>query len=234
MSGPFSSVVNFSVNEFLQRVEKLTVLQNIKCSCDSGISSLVFPKHHKQSQQTHQLPSTNTTNDITEEFIEKTVFSAYLYASQILSGCNLSILNPNGKSISFEEVNRLAHQKLARSQCKAFSTKDSQSSNHKQDEDEDLRQYLSQKQSGGTKIMDDLDELILDEESDAANLLNVSSSTFNGMRIFDSIGAHQTESFFPVEINGKKKDFHKQAPNWYFSKTKPTLSADRSIRVQKR
>ena len=115
MSGPFSTVVNFSINEFLQRVEKLSALQNIKCLSDSGASSLVFPKHHKQSQQIHQLPTMNTTTTITEQIIEETIYSAYLEASQILSGCNLSILNPNGKYISFEEVNRLAHKKLTRS-----------------------------------------------------------------------------------------------------------------------
>ena len=36
MSGPFSSVVNFSVREFLQRAEKLAVLQRIKYS--SGLN----------------------------------------------------------------------------------------------------------------------------------------------------------------------------------------------------
>ncbi|CAF5197916.1 unnamed protein product, partial [Rotaria magnacalcarata] len=95
MSGPFSTVVNFSINEFLQRVEKLSTLQNIKCLSDSGASSLVFPKHHKQSQQMHQLPTMSTTTTITEQIIEETIYSAYLEAIRILSGCNLSILNLN-------------------------------------------------------------------------------------------------------------------------------------------
>ncbi|CAF1093782.1 unnamed protein product [Rotaria sordida] len=234
MAGPFSTVVNFSINEFLQRVEKLSALQNIKCLSDSGASSLIFPKHHKQSQQIHQLPTMITTTTITEQIIEETVYSAYLEASQILSGCNLSILNPNGKYISFEEVNRLAHQKLTRSQCKTFSKRENQSNSDKQEEDEDLEQYLSQKQSSGTNIMDDLDEPLLDDESGADTFSNVSNSTFNGMQIFDSISTHQTELFFPIEINGEKKYLHKQTANWYFSKTKSSLSSDRSIRVQKK
>jgi hypothetical protein len=234
MSGVFSSVVNFSVNEFLQRVEKLTALQNIKCSSDSNNNNLIFPKHHKQSQQRHQVPAIHTTTTITEKLIEEIVFNAYLEASQILSGCNLSILNPNGKIISFEEVNRLAFQKLSRSQCKAFSKKDHQSNNDKQDEDEDCEEYLSQKQSSGNNIIDDYDESMASDESDADVLPNVSSSTFRGMRIFDSINSYQTETFFPVEVNGQKKLTHKQASNWYFSKTKPTLSSDRSMRVQKK
>ena len=50
MSGPFSSVVNFSVNEFLRRVEKLAVLQSIKCSSGLNTNNLAFPRHHKQSR----------------------------------------------------------------------------------------------------------------------------------------------------------------------------------------
>ncbi|CAF2168973.1 unnamed protein product [Rotaria magnacalcarata] len=234
MSGPFSTVVNFSINEFLQRVEKLSTLQNIKCLSDSGASSLVFPKHHKQSQQMHQLPTMSTTTTITEQIIEETIYSAYLEAIRILSGCNLSILNLNGKCISFEEVNRLAHKKLTRSQCKTFSKRENQSNSDNQGEDEDLEQYLSRKQSSGTNIMDDLDEPLLGDELGADTFSNVSNSTFNGMRIFDSISTHQTELFFPIEINGEKKYLHKQSANWYFSKTKPSLSSDRSIRVQKK
>jgi hypothetical protein len=150
------------------------------------------------------------------------------------SNCLGSKILDTGKIISFEEVNRLAFQKLSRSQCKAFSKKDHQSNNDKQDEDEDCEEYLSQKQSSGNNIIDDYDESMASDESDADVLPNVSSSTFRGMRIFDSINSYQTETFFPVEVNGQKKFMHKQAANWYFSKTKPTLSSDRSMRVQKK
>ncbi|CAF0919561.1 unnamed protein product [Adineta ricciae] len=231
MSGPFSTVVNFSIDEFLQRVGKLSALQTIKFSADSGTNGLVFPRHHKQSQQAHQLPPVNTTTTITEKLIEETVYSAYLQANRILSGCNLSILNPDGKIVSFEEVNRLAHQKLTRSQCKTYIKRNTQSDSDKQEE-EDLEEYLSQKRTNGTDMMNDLDEVMSDDELDNEIFSNVSNSTFHGMRIFDSIYTHQNESFFPMEVNGEKKFMHKQTANWYFSKTKSTLSSDRSIRVQ--
>ena len=50
MSWSFSSVVNFSVNEFLRRVEKLAVRQSIKCSSGLNTNNLAFPRHHKQSR----------------------------------------------------------------------------------------------------------------------------------------------------------------------------------------
>ena len=50
MSGSFSSVVNFSVNEFLRRVEKLAVLQSTKCSSCLSTNNFLLPRHHKQSR----------------------------------------------------------------------------------------------------------------------------------------------------------------------------------------
>ncbi|CAF1408727.1 unnamed protein product [Adineta steineri] len=214
------------------RVEKLAALQAIKSSSESNNNNLIFPKHHKQSQQKHQVAAMHTTTILTEKLIQDTVFSAYLQACQILSDCNLSILDPNGITISSDEVNRLAFQKLTTPQCKIFSQKDHQSNNSKQDEDDDYEEYLSQKQYNANNNIDDYDQSISSDESDTDVLPNVSNSTFRGMRIFDSINSNQSASFFSVEVNGQKKFMHKQAANWYFYKTKPILSSDRSIRVQ--
>jgi hypothetical protein len=55
MSGASSSIVNFSVTQFLRRAQKLSVLNRIKSegetnsSCDT--TSLRFPKHHKQTSK---------------------------------------------------------------------------------------------------------------------------------------------------------------------------------------
>ncbi|CAF1547386.1 unnamed protein product [Adineta ricciae] len=117
----------------------------------------------------------NTKVTITENLIEETVYSAYVQASQIHSGCNLSILNPNGKIISFDEVNRLAHQKLTRSQCKTFSHKSDQSIHDKQDQEEDVEEYLSQKQSSEANIMNDSDEMTSGDESGTEIFSNVSN-----------------------------------------------------------
>jgi hypothetical protein len=51
MSGPFSSVVNFSVADFLRRAEKLSVLQSIKSEAESNPSfPFRFPRRHKQAK----------------------------------------------------------------------------------------------------------------------------------------------------------------------------------------
>ncbi|CAF3343322.1 unnamed protein product [Rotaria socialis] len=238
MSGPFSSVVNFSVYEFLQRVEKLAVLQSIKWSSESKENNIIFPKHHNQSKKTSLTRLTSTiTITVTEKPLEDTVFSAYLKANQIISGCGLSILNPYDKMISFEEVNRLAYKKLSRSKCttsnkKHIKSNDNDDENEDEDEDEDNEQHRSNRQRSESDIVDEHDESTSIDGFDLDILPKVSRSTIRGMRIFDSIDNSQADSFFPVELNGRIKYMHKQTANWYFSKTRPILSSDRLKRVQ--
>ncbi|CAM4878551.1 unnamed protein product [Rotaria socialis] len=245
MSGPFSSVVNFSVNEFLQRVEKLALLQTIRWSSDCNMNNLVFPKHHKQSQNSMAAPSTSTTTiTITEELLEKTVFNAYVQAKEILSGCEFSILDSSEELISFDEVNRIAYKKLTKSKCKISKKKTSASNkveeeeeeieNEYDDDDKNEEQHQLDKRYSENNTTNEDEESMLIDELDFDVLPEVSSSTVNGMRIFDSIDNCQNESFFSVEVNGEKKYLHKQTANWYFSKTKPISSSDRLKRVQEK
>jgi hypothetical protein len=82
--------------------------------------------------------------------------------------------------------------------------------------------------------MDEFDELAGIDELDLGSLPDVSNTTIRGMRIFDSIDNCQSKSFFTVEINGQKKYMHIQTANWYFSKTKPISSSDRTQRVKEK
>jgi len=62
-------------------------------------------------------------------------------------------------------------------------------------------------------------------------LANVSTSTFEGMRIGDKINPALDKSYFVVGINGVKKYLNKQTATWLLSKEKFTLSSDRLKRV---
>ena len=208
------------------------------------MNNIIFHKHHKHSQQTFSTSSTSkpairtTTTVITEELLEEIAFKAYLHAEEILSACGIPFLNSNRNMMSFEEVNRLAHVRLARSQYgtskKKSDTSDNEEEQNEDDNDDDQsyqQQRLSEDFSRQDSMTDD-EELLNIDELDLDILSSVSSSTFHGMRIFDSIDDSHNECFFCVELNGKKKYIHKQTGNWYFSKTKPILSCDRLKRVQ--
>jgi hypothetical protein len=56
MSGAFSSMVNFSVMQFLNRTQKLSVLHGIKSESENNSSAidsthLLFPKHHEEASK---------------------------------------------------------------------------------------------------------------------------------------------------------------------------------------
>lgn len=236
MSGAFSSVVNFTVNEFLQRASKLKTLEEIKFNAEQNRNNLIFPKHRKLWKQTNPSFVTYATSMITEKTIDETIGSAYLEANRILRDCNLSILNPLGQMISFDEVNRIAFEKLSRSQQKMSNDQsfqwpnDSQmSSDDDYDDDDDNESNILLTRNDQSY---DSDDTIDDDDSSSYNISNISSSTIRGMRVFDSINDNRSDSFFRLKINNQEKFMHKQSATWYFSKDKVKLSADRLKRVQ--
>lgn len=206
MSGPFSSVVNFSVHEFLTRAEKLTVLQSIKCASSVNKSSLVFPRHHKESQHSStKLSSPSMTATITDSTIEEIVFSAYRRAGQVLAGCEFSFLHPSDEMISFDNVNHLAYINLTRSKCKTPQKRSTAANCDEEEEDEEYHEeHQCDNQLNDADISVELEESTDIDEADLETLPNVSSTTMRGMRVFDSIGDDQHNSFFSVQINGQQ------------------------------
>ncbi|CAF2064928.1 unnamed protein product [Rotaria magnacalcarata] len=219
MSNPLSSVANFFVNEFLQRVEKLALIQSIQWSSDCNMNNLVFPEHHKQSQNSMVAPSTSaTTITITEELLEKTMFNAFVQTKEILSGCEFSILESSEELISFEEVNRIVHKKLTKSKCKISKKKTSASNKVKEEEEEIENEYddddnneekhqLDKRYSENNTTNEDEKSMLIDELN-LDVLPEVSSFTVNGMRIFDSIDNCQNESFFSAESTAQDQSVY--------------------------
>ncbi|CAF5004580.1 unnamed protein product, partial [Rotaria sp. Silwood1] len=148
----------------------------------------------------HSTSTISTT--ITEQLIEETVFNAYIKASQILSQCKLSIVNPHDMMQSFEEMNNLAYKRLSRSICTTSNKNSSESYDYEDDnegdgedqdadeeenENDDNEKHQPNKESIENDIMNENDELTSMDEFGLDCLPNVSSSTIRGMRLFDSV-----------------------------------------------
>jgi hypothetical protein len=97
-SGIFSTVINYTVEDFLRRSRKLSILNGIK-SQDKSISLLKFPVHHKHI-------SLNTTRnnqnliDISMLNVENVVIQAYQSAVSITE--NLKISSVSCLSFTYE------------------------------------------------------------------------------------------------------------------------------------
>ncbi|CAF3442269.1 unnamed protein product, partial [Rotaria sp. Silwood2] len=80
LSGTFSSVTNFSVFEFMNKIEKISTLNRIKSTEESNNTtcSLKFPIHHKNLRNESSKAANNQNlNTITTIDIEKIILKAY-------------------------------------------------------------------------------------------------------------------------------------------------------------
>ena len=92
MSGTFSSIVNFSVQEFLNRAQKLSLLHTIKTESefDPTDSTLIFPKHYKKRNKLKQSANIIPNNDtLNLEKITKVVCQAFNDGADLLFRFNI-------------------------------------------------------------------------------------------------------------------------------------------------
>ena len=78
LSGIYSTIVNFTVHDFLRRAQRLSLLNDIKFkqSNDEPVNNFVFPVHYKH-RNNRQSSFTPSQSDIDQINIEKVITDAY-------------------------------------------------------------------------------------------------------------------------------------------------------------
>ncbi|CAF1955071.1 unnamed protein product [Rotaria magnacalcarata] len=116
LNGTFSSITNFSVYEFMNKIEKISILNKIKSTEESSVTtcSIKFPIHHK-NRRDESSTATNTQNltPITITDMEKIIIKTYQKAEIIMNELQLTeTLKKNGlddckklSSFVFKELN---------------------------------------------------------------------------------------------------------------------------------
>lgn len=92
LSGTYSTIINFTVADFLNRSQKITILNRIKCdhlSQQDGNERLSFPIHHKHKRDNH-LSSVQNLDDIDQLDIEKIILDAYNEALELMERLEIS------------------------------------------------------------------------------------------------------------------------------------------------
>lgn len=225
MSGPFSSIVNFSVAEFLRRAEKLSVLQTIKSEAESDASfSFHFPRHHKQTKLQHFTAIPCISNSLSSGDIEQIVRHAFADARELIASLNVSIFNKAVNSITMDEVSIFVKNHLEKT-TQINDSSQAVSSDSDSESDDEQNSYDAEYDSMSS--VSDNNEEIADSEC----LSNVSNCSFRGMRIYDSIKPSLAQSYFKVIVNGQNKYLHKQTACWLLMHAKSLLSSDRLKRV---
>ena len=108
MSGPFSSVVNFSVAEFLRRAEKLSVLQAIKSEVEFDPNFLFhFPHHHKQTKLQKFTSIIPIFSSLSSDEIKQIVECVFAGANELLAPLDVRVLNKDGNPLLINEVSAI-------------------------------------------------------------------------------------------------------------------------------
>ncbi|CAF1133516.1 unnamed protein product [Didymodactylos carnosus] len=102
LSGTYSTILNFTVADFLRRSQKISVLNRIKCeqlSQQDDNERLSFPIHHKHNHDNHP-SSIQNLDDIDQLDIEKIISDAFNQALQLTERLQISKLLKNMTSLN--------------------------------------------------------------------------------------------------------------------------------------
>ncbi|CAF4188621.1 unnamed protein product [Rotaria magnacalcarata] len=229
MSGPFSSIVNFTVHQFIQRVKKLSYLHSIKYQNNNNSNNtdsdanLLFPKHHKHPESVQpgrNASLSSSVKSLTIEIIEESISKACSNASRLMCEVNLY---QHHEIPPLDEMSRLASLQLQKLEIVESSIPGESELDMESDSDDSN----SEEEIVTTEDESSDEDSILNDEVLSDNLTAVSAVTYQGMRVFDSINPNLSKSYFVININGTKKYLHMQTAVWLLSNEKPAISSDR-------
>ncbi|CAM4756072.1 unnamed protein product [Rotaria magnacalcarata] len=181
VSGPFSSVVNFSVAGFLRRAERLSVLQTIKSDAESDPSfPFHFPRHHKQTKLQKFASTVRISSSLSSTDIEQIVKRAFADASELVASLDIHILNKDGNSLTINEVSVIIKDHLEKT-AKISDSSQTESSDSDSESDNELNSHGTESDSTSSDSDNSQDM------SYSKCLSNVSNCSFRGMRIYDNV-----------------------------------------------
>ncbi|CAF4370405.1 unnamed protein product [Rotaria sp. Silwood2] len=242
LSGVYSTIVNFTVHDFLRRAQRLSLLNDIKFKHlnDRSVNNLVFPVHYKHRHD-HQSLATQSQREVDLIDVEQIITEAYHEAIDMLSGLEiLNLLNDKNvlglKPLSeyvFKQLNSNSKMydyssQLSHMDDGEFEIDDDDDDDD--DNDEDNRTAADLNINDGFSSNDDYDDE--DEQDDTRNLINTTKEEFSGMKVLNTVQSHIENSYFKVKINDDTKYMHKQTACWLLTGEKSKISNDRLLRVQ--
>jgi hypothetical protein len=237
LSGPYSSITNFSVKSFINRCEKISIINSIKTHGGQiGDYQFKFPRHHKHDKEVH-VYSVNPLKqlNLTEFDIEKIIQNAFESAKNYVTMVNMNELLKNKNLFSLPELSQFIKTNISKSSSKVVDyTEDIHF-----DEDSDKDEFDDEEDN--PDAFDDQDEILSnsdDEEVDdegsvlTSDLSDTERKNFQGCRIYDKVNPQQINKYFRIRLGSSLKYLHKQTACWILTDSKQRLSSDRLVRVK--
>ena len=230
-SSTFSTMVNFTVRNFIRRSQKLSVLNELKNN--QRDEQLCFPVHHKHKRENLEKLS-HQPDRIDVSDIEQIISEAYYQAMDMvkhstllneLIQCNINSFDDLSK-FTFDEMNRRSRMTNLSSQISNDLTEESESDEDDDDDDDSI---------GDHKLDQTTDEDPFDSQNDDSSdneaVLTSTKSNFDGIKIRDRINPALEHSYFKIKLNDKVKYLHKQSACWLLSNNITKLFSNRLSRI---
>lgn len=231
LSGTFSTVVNFTVNDFLHRSRKLSMLNVMKS--DQSSEKFSFPVHHKHKREDHSLSLLNL-EDVDELDTRQIILKAYQRAVNLIEHSKMSILLKERGLFGLEPLSKYVYNELkSNSRLYEYSAQ-------KKDEDDD--EFELEEEDGETNDAashcTDLSDELLSSQAELDDITNIreeiissTKSNFVGINIVDKVSPEISDSYFKININDEWQYLHKETACWILTDSKSNLSSDRLSRV---
>ncbi|CAF0969260.1 unnamed protein product [Rotaria sordida] len=193
LSGTYSTIINFTVADFLNRSQKISILNRIKCDnlCQQDDNEhLSFPIHHKHKRDNHLL-SLQNLDDIDQLDVEKIISDAYNEALELAERLEISRSLQENDVFDFDSLNKYVFRQLS-SSSKMFDYS-TQIINDDDDDEFDLEEEEEEEEEGleendNNEAVNELnDDVIVDQEDENDSNMTTIKANFNGMKIFDEI-----------------------------------------------
>ncbi|CAF1545458.1 unnamed protein product, partial [Rotaria sordida] len=208
LSGTFSSITNFSVSQFLNKTEKISILNHFKSTEGNNVECpLKFPIHHK-NQREERTPSTISlsSSSTTINDIEKVIIRAYHEAEKIMNTLELLQILKENDLDDIKKLNSFVFQQLDLKSTVDycyFNEIDLQDS-----ADDSNNNIQNDTENFETKV--EVEGYDSDEDNPDSYHFTASKETFQSIKIFDKIDSTKKNNYFHIMINNKPKYLHKQ------------------------
>ncbi|CAF1212167.1 unnamed protein product [Adineta ricciae] len=233
LSASLSSITTFSVSQFMNKIGKISLLNQMKSIEESNNKeySLKFPRHHKHRRDESDVSVyAQNVSAVTTEDIEKIIMKAYQKAESIMNNFELiKILKESNLDDVYKLSSFISHE-LNKKSPVDHSVINNYDNDDYDSLDEDEEDNVTSKFHNVELV--ESDEHSSDENEEEVCNLETSKQTFRGMKIYSNVKSTKINNYFKIQINNNDYYMHKQTAARLLTTNKNHLSSDRCFRVK--
>ncbi|CAF1180854.1 unnamed protein product [Didymodactylos carnosus] len=201
-SGAYSTIINFTVSDFLRRAEKLSILNQIKRSQQSNNNDhLLFPVHHKHKKDNHLL-KLQITDDVEQLDIEQTILDSYNTSIRLIEDLHMSTVLKQHGIFQLQQLSKYVFHELS-SASKMFDNCTTNNTSDDSDSDSEREPELDDADNNNNDSDEDSEC-----QSDDNGSISTAKTNFSGIHIKDKITTELKNSYFKIIINNTDKYLH--------------------------